>query len=113
MLGALGDFGGLMKQAKDFQTKMQTMQEELKSRHYDGQSGGGMVRVTVNGRSELISIKIDPQAVSDLEMLEDLIKAAVNAAATRSQEALKEEMAKLTGGLNIPGLSNMLGGAGQ
>ena len=112
MLGGLGNIGGLLKQAKELQGKMQAMQEELRAHHYDGQSGGGMIQVTVNGRSELISIKIDPQAVSDLEMLEDLIKAAVNAANTNAQKGMQEEMAKLTGGLDIPGLSGMLGGAG-
>ena len=88
------------------------MQEELRGRRYEAQAGGGMVRAILDGRGQLVSITIDPQAVSDLEVLEDLIKAAVNAGQVHAQQGVQEEMAKLTGGLNIPGLSNMLGGGG-
>lgn len=112
MLGGLGNLTGLLRQAKEFQGKMQEMQEQLRARRYEAQAGGGMVRVTVDGRGQLVSIAIDPQAVSDLEVLEDLIKAAVNAGQVHAQQGVQEEMAKLTGGLNIPGLSNMLGGGG-
>ena len=112
MLGGLGNITGLLKQAKEFQGKMQQMQEELRGRRYEVQSGGGMVQVTVDGRGEVVTIKIDPQALSDLEMLEDLVKAAVNAGHAQAQKGVQEEMARLTGGLNLPGLSDMLGGAG-
>jgi hypothetical protein len=113
MLGGLGNITGLLKQAKEFQGKMQEVQEQLRARRYEAQAGGGMVRVAVNGRSELASIKIDPQAVDDLEVLEDLIIAAVNAAQANAQRDMQEEMSKLTGGLNIPGLSGLMGGAGR
>ncbi len=113
MFGSLGDLGGLMKQAREFQSKLQAMQEELRGQQFEAQSGGGMVRVTVNGKGEIAAIKIDPDAVSDVEMLEDLVKSAINAANARAQESMKEEMAKLTGGMNIPGLTEMMGGAGK
>jgi DNA-binding protein YbaB len=86
------------------------MQEQLAVQRFDAGAGGGAVRAVVDGRGNLIDIKIEPTAVADLELLEDLLKAAVGAAMSKSQEAMKEHMASLTGGLNIPGLSQMLGG---
>jgi len=112
MLGGLGNITGLLKQAKEFQGKMQDMQEKLRGRRFEAQAGGGMVQVTVDGRGQIVSLQIDPQVVSDLEVLEDLIKAAVNAGQARAQQGVQEEMSKLTAGLNIPGLSSMLGGGG-
>lgn len=111
MLSGLGNLAGIMKTAKDLQANVQKMQKELQARRYEGDAGGGMVRATVDGKSTLIDIKIDPQAVEDVELLEDLVKAAVGAALTKSQEAMKTELAGLTGGLNLPGLSEMLGNA--
>ena len=110
MLGGLGNLAGIMKTAKDLQENMQRMQSELANRRFEADAGGGMVRVTVDGKSTLIDIKIDPQAAKDVELLEDLVKAAIGAAMSKSQEAMKTEMAGLTGSLNIPGLSEMLGG---
>lgn len=107
-LGNLGNIGNLMKAAKDMQTRMAKTQEELGKRRFDGDGGGGMVRATVDGRGTLLAIKIEPQAVSDVELLEDLIKSAVGTAVAKSQEAAKEEMAALTGGLSIPGLTDLL-----
>jgi len=104
MLSGLGNFAGQFKQAKELQGKMQEMQEQLRERRFEAQSGGGMVQVTVNGRGELVAVKIDPQAAADVEMLEDLIKAAVNAGQAKAQQGAQEEMAKLTGGLNLPGM---------
>jgi nucleoid-associated protein EbfC len=109
MFGGLGNLAGMMKQAKSLQENLQKMQEELATRSYDGDAGAGMVRAEVNGKMELVRVKIDPTAAGDLELLEDLIVAAVAAASRKAQEATKEEMAKLTGGLNIPGLTDMLG----
>lgn len=111
MLSGLGNLAGIMKTAKDLQANVQKMQKELEGRRYEGDAGGGMVRATVDGKSTLIDIKIDPQAVEDVELLEDLVKAAVGAALAKSQEAMKTELAGLTGGLNLPGLSEMLGNA--
>ncbi len=111
MLGGIGNLAGLLKSAKEIQAQMAKIQAELASRRYEGDAGAGMVRATVDGKSTLIDIKIDPQAVNDVELLEDLVKAAVCAATAKSQEAMKSELAGLTGGLNIPGMTEMLGGS--
>jgi len=97
--------GNLMKQAQQMQQKMMKLQEEVAQRTLDASVGGGMVTVTVNGKSEVLRIKIDPQIVDDIEMLEDTIVAGVNEALRKAQEMMAEEMSKLTGGLKIPGLS--------
>jgi DNA-binding YbaB/EbfC family protein len=98
--------GNLMKQAQQMQQKMQKLQEEMAHKTVEASAGGGMVTVTVNGRSELLQVKIEPQVVDpdDVEMLEDLIVAGVNEALRKAQEMVAEEMGKLTGGLKIPGL---------
>lgn len=108
-LGGLGNLAGLIKQAKGFQDNMRRMQEELSQQRFEGDAGGGMVRATVDGKGTLQRIKIDPKAAADVELLEDLITAAVAAAAAKAQDAMQQQMAQLTGGLNIPGLSDMLG----
>lgn len=111
MLGGLGNFAGMLKSAKELQGNLARMQEEMASRRFEAASGGGLVQATVDGRSTLLAIKIDPKAATDVELLEDLIVAAVGAAVVKAQEAMKNDLASLTGGLNIPGLSQMLGGA--
>jgi len=100
------NLGGLMKQAQALQKKMQDLQAELGERTVTAQAGGGMVEAVVNGRQELVSLRIDQEVVSpdDVEMLQDLIMAAVNEALNRSREMMAQEMSKLTGGLQIPGL---------
>ena len=102
-----GGMGNLMKQAQQMQQKMLKLQEEIAQKTLDASVGGGMVTVTVNGKSEVLRIKIEPQVVdpTDVEMLEDLIVAGVNEALRKAQEMMAEEMGKLTGGLKIPGLS--------
>ena len=102
-----GGMGNLMKQAQQMQQKMLKLQEEIAKKTLDASVGGGMVTVTVNGKSEVLRIKIEPQVVDpdDVEMLEDLIVAGVNEALRKAQEMVSEEMSKLTGGLKIPGLS--------
>jgi DNA-binding YbaB/EbfC family protein len=102
-----GGMGNLMKQAQQMQQKMMKLQEEIAQKTLDASVGGGMVTVTVNGKSEVLRIKIEPQVVdpNDVEMLEDLIVAGVNEALRKAQEMMAEEMGKLTGGLKIPGLS--------
>lgn len=112
MFGGLGNLAGMLKQAKSLQENMQRMQEELAQRRYQADAGAGMVTVTVNGKAELVDIKIDPKATGDVELLEDTIKAAFGAATTKAHEAVKAEMAQLTGGLNIPGLSDLMGTGG-
>jgi DNA-binding YbaB/EbfC family protein len=96
----------LMKQAQQMQKRMLEIQEELADRTVEATVGGGMVIAVVNGQQELISIKISPEVVDsdDVEILEDLIVAAVNEARHQAQELMNQEMSKLTGGLKIPGL---------
>ena len=105
----LGDIAGMMGQVKEMQAKMKQTQEELRNKVVEASSGGGIVTARVNGRGELLDIKFDAQAVdpNDLEMLEDLTKAAINAAMEKSQRLMQEEMSKLTGGLNIPGMDQL------
>lgn len=98
--------GGMMKQAQQLQARMLKMQEELAGRTVESAVGGGMIRVVANGRQQIVSIRIEKEVVdpNDVEMLQDLILAAVNDALTKSQEMVSSEMGKLTGGLKMPGL---------
>src|SRR5574340_317428 len=100
------NIGDIMKQAKKLQDKMAGLQKDLETRTVETTSGGGMVSVVVNGKFELQSLKIEKEVVNpdDLDMLQDLIVAAVNEGIRKAQEMASAEMAKLTGGLNIPGL---------
>ena len=111
MFGNLSNLAGLVRTAKEFQGNMAKLQEELLKRRYEGEAGAGMVQATVNGKGMLLEIKINPQAVGDIELLEDLIKAAVNAAGSKAQQGMKDEMTNLTGGIQVPGLQDLLGGA--
>ena len=96
----------MMKQARQVQEKMATIQEELATQRITGTAGGGMVAATVNGRGELVGLAIEKDIVNpeEVQMLQDLIVAAVNDGARKAAEQSKDEMAKLTGGLNIPGM---------
>ena len=100
--------GDLVRQAQKLQSQMAKVQEEMAAKTTEGSAGGGMVTVVVNGKQEVISIKIDPEVVdpNDIEMLQDLVVAAANDALKKSQEMVTSEMSKLTGGLNLnlPGL---------
>ncbi|RJP83352.1 MAG: YbaB/EbfC family nucleoid-associated protein [Desulfobacteraceae bacterium] len=98
--------GNMMKQAQQLQAKMMKMQEELGKKTVEAAAGGGMVKAVANGKQQIVSITIEKEVVDpeDVEMLQDLILAAVNDALTKSQEMVSSEMGKLTGGLNIPGL---------
>ena len=100
------DIGGLMQAAQKLQGDMARIQEELANTTCEASSGGGMVTATVNGHYDLVSLKVDKQVVdpADVGMLQDLIVAAVNQAVTKMRGMAQEQMAKLTGGLNIPGL---------
>ena len=99
--------GDMMRQAQKLQAKMSKVQEELAEKTVEGSSGGGMVTVVANGKQEIMKIKIDPEVVDpeDIEMLQDLVIAAVNDSLKKAQEMISSEMGKLTGGLNIPGLN--------
>lgn len=100
------DIGKIMKQAQQLQEKMARLQEELASKTVEASAGGGMVVATVNGKFELVALRIEKDAVNpeDVEMLQDLVVAAVNEGIRRAQEMVSGEMSKLTGGLRIPGL---------
>ncbi len=104
-------FGDLMKQAQKMQQEISRIQEESRKKTVEATAGGGMVTVTANGAMEIVSIKIEPDVVNpdDIEMLQDLIVAATNEALRRAQQMVTEDMSKITGGLNIPGLGNLFG----
>jgi len=97
----------MMKQAQKLQAQMLKLQEELAEKTVESSSGGGMVTVVANGRQQIVSIQIEREVVDpeDVEMLQDLVQAAVNDALAKAQEMVSSEMSKLTGGLNIPGLT--------
>jgi len=102
-----GNMQKMMKQVQKMQADMARMQEELGARTVESTAGGGVVKVTANGKQEITAIEIKPEAVDpeDVEMLQDLILTAVNGALSQSQEMMSKEVAKLTGGLNIPGFT--------
>ena len=103
-------FGDIMKQAQKLQKQMLEIQKEIGEKTVEGSSGGGMVKVTANGRQDILEVKIDPEVVDpeDIELLEDLVLAAVNNAMEKAKDMMEEEMGKLLpgnlGNINIPGL---------
>ena len=103
----MANFGNIMKQAKKMQERMAALQQELEMKTVEVSSGGGMVSVVVNGKFELVTLKIEKDVVNadDVEMLQDLVMAAVNEGIRKAQEMSAAEMAKITGGLKIPGLT--------
>ena len=102
--GGMGNMSQMLKQAQAMQAKMMQAQEELKQARVEGSAGGGMVSATVNGQGELISVKLTPEVVNpdDIEMLEDLILAAVSDAANKAREMMEARMGALTGGMKLP-----------
>lgn len=103
-LGGLGNLGELMTKARQMQSQMKQMQDELAKKTVTADAGAGMVQATVNGRLELVKLRIDKEKidVSDTELLEDVIIAAVNAAQTKAGEMMKQEMQKLAADMGIP-----------
>lgn len=108
-MGGMGGMGGgnmnnMIRQAQKMQQDMLKAQEELESKTYEAAAGGGVVSATVSGKKELVGVSIDPEAVDpeDVEMLQDLIVAAVNEALRKANEDAASQMSKLTGGLNLP-----------
>ncbi|MFR1324324.1 MAG: YbaB/EbfC family nucleoid-associated protein [Ezakiella massiliensis] len=101
-----GNMNNMMKQMQKLQKQMENLEEDLKNQEVTGTSGGGAVEATVNGKKELIRIKIDEAVVDpeDVDMLEDLVLTAVNNAMEEADSVANQKMGKLTGGLNIPGL---------
>ena len=100
------DMKKMMKQAQKMQQDMMRMQQELQEKEYEAAAGGGVVTATVTGKRELKALEIDPEAVDpdDVEMLQDMIVAAVNEGIANAQAMVDERMASVTGGMNIPGL---------
>jgi len=100
----------MMRQVQKMQAEMMRAQEELETQTVEASAGGGAVTVTVNGRLEVTQVKIQPEAVDpdDVEMLEDLITAAVNEGIRQAQKMVSDRMAQVTGGLNIPGLGGLM-----
>ncbi|NLZ91056.1 MAG: YbaB/EbfC family nucleoid-associated protein [Clostridiales bacterium] len=105
-MSGMGNMGSMMKQVQKMQQEMARLQGELEEKTVESSAGGGVVTVVATGKKELKSISIKPEAVDpdDVEMLEDLILAAVNEALRKAEQMVAEEMSKITGGLNIPGL---------
>ena len=103
-MGGMGNMNNLMKQAKKMQEQMAKIQEELEEKTVEASVGGGVVSVIVNGKKEIIEISIKPEAVDpdDVEMLQELILAAVNEAMRKADEMAQGEMGKLTGGMGMP-----------
>lgn len=100
------NMSNVIKQAQKMQEEMEKVQAELEEKTVEATAGGGMVSVTANGKKEIISLKINPEAVDpeDVETLEDLVMVAVNDAIKKADEMMAEGMSTVTGGLNIPGL---------
>ena len=106
MAGSLGDLGGLLRQAQQMQRQVAQLQEELAKRNFDGSAGGGAVVVTVNGKREFVAVKIRPEVLDpkEVEMLEDMVGAAMKDALQKAEEASSEAMKGVTGGLGLPGM---------
>ena len=104
--GGMGNMGAMMKQAQKMQVELARAQEEIKDMTFEASAGGGMVKAVAQGDNSLVSLTIDPEAVDpeDVEMLQDMVVAAVNEALRMAEEATEQEMGKLTGGLGMPGL---------
>ena len=110
MLKGIGNLAAIFKQAQQFQGKMSEMQENLGQVRVEGQAGGGMVTVEASGHQKILNIRVEESLLesNDREMLEDLLVAAVNQALDKAKEAAAEEMSKMTGDMNLPGLDDAL-----
>lgn len=114
-LGQLANLPGLIKQAQEMGGKLQQINAELKTKKVTGSAGGGLIEVDANGLGEALAVRIDPSLIEkqDRELLEDLLPAAINTAQQKAKEMHAEAMQSLAGGLNLPGLSDALGGLGE
>ncbi len=101
--GGKAGLAGLMKQAQEIQNKMKEAQEAIASMEVTGEAGGGLVKVTMTGKHELVRVDIDDSIMDDREMVEDLVVAAVNSAVRKVEEETQRRMSEVTGGLNLPG----------
>ena len=109
-LGNLANLGQLVKSAQEMGSKMQALNEELKSKRATGAAGGGLVEVEVNGLGEVLAVRIDPTLVEkqDREMIEDLLPAAINSAIVKANQLRAEGMQSIAGGLQLPGMDDAL-----
>lgn len=107
MFEGIGNISGLLKQAMSVKGKIEELKESLGNESIDASAGGGMVNVVMNGRFEVLSLTIDPEVIDkdDPEMLQTLIRAAINEATRKTQDLVKERMTEITGGIDIPGLT--------
>ena len=108
MFKGLGNLAGMLKQAQEMQGRMQEMKEELAGLQVEGSSGGGMVTVKATGKQQVTAISIDDSLLNDREMLEDLVVSAVNQALDKARDAAAEKMKSVTGGMDLPGLDDVL-----
>jgi len=106
MMRGMGNMGKMMKQVQKMQKQMKKLQQELEEKTVEATAGGGAVKAVANGKKELVELQIDPDAVDpdDVEMLQDLVMAAVNEAIRKAEEMVQSELVKITGGLNLPGM---------
>lgn len=109
-LGNLANIGQMMQQAQEVGSKMQAMEESLKSKRATGSAGGGMIEVDVNGAADVLAVRIEPALIEkqDKEMIEDLLPAAINAAKEKANQLRAEAMQEITGGMNLPGLGDAM-----
>ncbi|MBS0264403.1 MAG: YbaB/EbfC family nucleoid-associated protein [Planctomycetes bacterium] len=110
MFKGLGQFASLMKNAHEIQGRMKEMQETLRRLKVEGSAGGGMVKIEINGQQQVLGCQIEPSVIEsgDRELLEDLVVAAVNQALDKLKQATAEQMERMTGGLDIPGINDAL-----
>ena len=108
MFKGLGNLASMMKQAQEMQGRMSELREQLGQMRVEAQVGGGLVRVEANGHQKVLAVHVEESVLDDREMLEELLVAAVNQALEKSQGLVQEQMAELTGDMNIPGLSEAL-----
>ena len=106
-LGQLGNLGNMLQQARQVKEQIEVLKERLGDERVEASAGGGMVNVTMNGKFEVVAVKIDPEIINkeDPEMIETLVRAAINEAVRKVQELVKAKMTELTGGIEIPGLT--------
>ena len=106
LFGNMGNMQGMVKKMQKMQANMEKMQDEIKAREFEVAVGGGVVKIVSNGDKELVSVKIDPSVMDadDVEVLEDMIVAAVNESRRQIDEVFEKEMSKITGGMKLPGM---------
>lgn len=108
MFKGLGDLTAVMQQAREAQAKMKAVQERLANQRVEGTAGGGMVRVEIDGRQNVTAVHIEPAMTNDIEVLQDLVRSATNDALAKSASLVQAEMSDAMGGMNLPGLEDLM-----